>query len=82
MAVFISAGFGFVQVFTAPSLWWTGVINIVGAAIYASVPLLHRFGELVPPLTFVCAAYLSIFVIPRFVGTGRACSSTSWSRRA
>ncbi len=70
MAVFISAGFGFVQLFTAPNLWWTGVINIAGAGIYASVPLLHRFGELLPPLTFICTAYLSIFTICWFVGTG------------
>jgi adenylate cyclase len=70
MAVFISAGFGFVQVFSAPNLWWTGVINIVGAGIYASIPLLHRFGELLPPLTFIGTAYLSIFAICWFVGTG------------
>jgi adenylate cyclase len=70
MAVFISAGFGLVQVFASPNLWWTGFINIVGAAIYASVPLLHRFGELVPPLTFILTAYLSIFAICWFVGTG------------
>ena len=44
MAVFVSGGFGFVQIFTAPQLWWIGVINIVGAAIYATVPVLHRFG--------------------------------------
>ncbi len=70
MAVFVSAGFGFVQVFAAPELWWTGVINIAAAAIYALVPLLHRFGELVPPLTFIGTAYVSIFTICWFVGTG------------
>jgi adenylate cyclase len=70
MAVFISAGFGLVQVFASPNLWWTGFINIAGAAIYASVPLLHRFGELLPPLTFILTAYLSIFAICWFVGTG------------
>ena len=70
MAVFISAGFGFVQVFAEPELWWTGVINIGAAAIYAIVPLLHRFGELVPPLTFIGTAYVSIFTICWFVGTG------------
>ena len=32
----------------------------VGAAIYAIIPLLHRFGELFPPLTFIGTAYLSI----------------------
>lgn len=70
MAVFISAGFGIVQVIASPHLWWTGLVNIVAAAIYASVPLLHRFGELIPPLTFIGTAYLSIFTICWFVGTG------------
>ena len=70
MAVFVSAGFGLVQVLSAPQLWWTGIINIVGAAIYASIPLLHRFGELLPPLTFIGTAYVSIFTICWFVGTG------------
>ena len=70
MAVFVSAGFGLVQILSAPQLWWTGIINVVGAAIYASVPLLHRFGELLPPLTFIGTAYVSIFTICWFVGTG------------
>ena len=70
MAVFVSAGFGLVQIFAEPQLWWTGIINIVGAAIYAIVPLLHRFGELLPPLTFIGTAYVSIFTICWFVGTG------------
>ena len=70
MAVFVSAGFGLVQILSAPQLWWTGIINVVGAAIYASIPLLHRFGELLPPLTFIGTAYVSIFTICWFVGTG------------
>jgi adenylate cyclase len=70
MAVFVSAGFGVVEVFASPHLWWVGVINIVGAAIYATIPLLHRFGELFPPLTFIGTAYLSIFTICWFLGTG------------
>jgi adenylate cyclase len=70
MAVFVSAGFGLVEVIAAPQLWWTGIINIVGAAIYAIIPVLHRFGELLPPLTFIGTAYLSIFTICWFVGTG------------
>ena len=70
MAVFVSAGFGLVEVIASPQLWWTGVLNIVGAAIYATVPMLHRFGELFPPLTFIGTAYVSIFTICWFVGTG------------
>jgi adenylate cyclase len=70
MAVLVSLGFGLVQVFSAPQLWWTGIINIVGAAIYATVPLLHRFGDLLAPLTFIGTAYLSIFTVCWLVGTG------------
>jgi adenylate cyclase len=70
MAVIVSAGFGVLQLVAAPQLWWTGVINIVGAAIYAIIPLLQRFGELVAPLTFIGTAYLSIFVICWILGTG------------
>jgi adenylate cyclase len=70
MAVIVSAGFGVIQVFAAPHLWWTGGINIAGAVIYATIPWLHRFGELVAPLTFICTAYVSIFVICWIVGTG------------
>ena len=32
--------------------------------------MLHRFGELLPPLTFIGTAYVSIFTICWFVGTG------------
>jgi adenylate cyclase len=70
MAMVISGSFGVMQLLAAPQLWWTGVINIVGAAIYAIVPSLHRFGELVPPLTFIATAYASIFVVCWIVGTG------------
>ncbi len=70
IAMIISVSFGVMQLVVAPQLWWTGVINLVGAAIYAVIPWLYRFGELVPPLTFICTAYASIFVICSILGTG------------
>ena len=70
MAVVISVGFGVMQLVVAPQLWWTGVINLVVAAIFAIIPYLHRFGELVAPLTFIGTAYASIFVICWMIGTG------------
>jgi adenylate cyclase len=70
MAMVVSAAFGVMQLVVAPQLWWTGVINIVVAAIFAIIPYLYRFGELVPPLTFIGTAYASIFVICWMVGTG------------
>jgi adenylate cyclase len=70
IAVIVSAGFEIVGFLTGPEWWRTGLINIGAAAIFAIVPLLHRFGELVGPLTFICTAYVSIFVICWIVGTG------------
>jgi adenylate cyclase len=70
MAVFISASFGVLQVLETPQLWWTGLVNILAAVIYAVIPVMHRFGELLPPLTFIGTAYVSIFAICWFVGTG------------
>jgi len=70
MAMAVSAFFGVMQLVAAPQVWWAGAINIVGAVIYAIVPLLHRFGELVAPLTFLGTAYASIFVVCWMIGTG------------
>jgi adenylate cyclase len=70
MAMVVSATFGVLQLLGAPHLWWPGVINIIGAAIYAVIPVLRRFGELVAPLTFIGTAYASIFAVCWIVGTG------------
>ncbi len=70
LAVLVVASFVMVQIATNTWSWEVSSINIVGAAIYASIPLLHRFGELLPPLTFIGTAYVSIFTICWFVGTG------------
>jgi adenylate cyclase len=70
MATVVSAFFGVMQLVAAPHAWWAGAINILGAAIYATIPYLHRFGELVAPLTFLGTAYASIFIVCWMVGTG------------
>lgn len=70
MAMAISLSFGILQVVVAPQLWWAGAINLVGAVIYAAIPYLHRFGELVGPLTFIGTAYVSIFIVCWMLGTG------------
>ncbi len=70
MAMVISVGFGVMQLVAVPQLWWAGVVNLVGAAIYAVIPYLHRFGELVAPLTFLGTAYVSIFIVCWMLGTG------------
>ncbi|MGH3543732.1 MAG: adenylate/guanylate cyclase domain-containing protein [Mycobacterium sp.] len=70
MAVFVSGTYGIVGLFAGAGLSRAQVITALTAAIFAIVPLLHRFGELVAPLTFICAAYVSIFTICWTVGTG------------
>jgi len=50
--------------------WRLGTINIVAAIVFAAVPWLNRFGELVAPLAFIGAAFVSIYVTCWAVGTG------------
>ena len=70
LAVCVCAGFVVMQF--ATDTWDPVVTTItVGAAlIFAIVPWLQRFGELVAPLTFVAAAYVAVFATCWTVGTG------------
>ncbi|GAB7146219.1 adenylate/guanylate cyclase domain-containing protein [Mycobacterium riyadhense] len=70
MAVLVCASFAVIAVWAGPALWPQQVINFVAAAIFAMVPLLHRFGKLVAPLTFILSANVVVFVIAMEVGTG------------
>jgi adenylate cyclase len=70
MAVLVCGGYGIMGVFAGAGMSRPQLVDILTALIFAMVPLLHRFGELVAPLTFVCASYVSIFVISWNVGTG------------
>jgi adenylate cyclase len=69
MAMIVAGGTGVLNIVTAPGAWPAGAVNIAAAAIFALIPLLHDFGELVAPLTFVCTAYVSIFVVCWEMGT-------------
>lgn len=70
IAAFVSGFFGIVWFVTGTGIWQIGVLNVVAAAVFAMIPLLHRFGELVAPLTFICFAYASLFTITWNIGTG------------
>jgi adenylate cyclase len=70
LAVAINGIFLVVGFLETPVVWRVQVINIVAAAIFAAVPLLHRFGELVAPLTFICSAYVVLFINCWNTGTG------------
>jgi Adenylate cyclase, family 3 (some proteins contain HAMP domain) len=49
--------------------WKHAIADAVAAAAYASMPLLHRFGPLVGPLTFAGLSYAVIFWVSFLVGT-------------
>ena len=66
----VSASFSVVQLVTEHGIWRIAGINIVAAAIFAGVPLLHRFGGLVAPLTLIVTSYVSLSVVTWNIGTG------------
>jgi adenylate cyclase len=72
LAMIISASFAIVAFLTgtAAANWRVGLINVCAAVIFAIVPLLNRFGELVAPLTFTGTAYISVFTVSWDTGTG------------
>ena len=70
LAVMVSATFVLMQIVTDTWSWQISSINLAGAAIFAFVPRLQRFGDLVAPLTFVGAAYVSVFASSWDIGTG------------
>jgi adenylate cyclase len=70
LAVMVSVSFVLVQIVTNTWSWQISSINLGGAAVFAFVPRLHRFGDLVAPLTFIGAAYVSVFASSWDIGSG------------
>ena len=70
LAVLVSVSFVVMQILTGSWTWKVSSINVIGAMVFAFVPWLQRFGELVAPLTFLGAAYASVFASVWDVGTG------------
>jgi class 3 adenylate cyclase len=69
LAVMVTASFVLVQIVTGSWSWQISSINVGAAMIFTFVPWLHRFGDLVAPLTFLGAAYASVFATCWDVGT-------------
>lgn len=70
LAAIISGGFIIVQLVIGAWSWQLEWVNVSASIIFLIVPALHRFGELVPPITLIVAAYASIFASCWDVGTG------------
>jgi adenylate cyclase len=66
----VTAGFGVMQLVVGGGLGYVGFVNLGTAALYAVIPLLYRFGELIAPLALTAVAYLSMTFVCWQFGTG------------
>ena len=66
----VSGFFGIQGLIVGQDVVWIGMTNLVSGAIFLTIPLLYRFGELVPSLVFFTVAYTSITVVCWHLGTG------------
>jgi adenylate cyclase len=66
----VSVGFGVMQLLVGAGFRYVGWVNLGSAALYAVVPLLYRFGELVAPIALITVAYLSMTFLCWHFGTG------------
>jgi adenylate cyclase len=70
IAAVISLVFGIQQFFIARDLLWLAYTNVATAAVLLFIPLLYRFGRLVPPVVFIVVAYAAITVSSIYIGSG------------
>jgi adenylate cyclase len=69
LAVAVSVSFVLVQILSGAWTWQVTSINVAAATVFAMIPWLNKFGELVAPLTFMGAAYASIVATCWAMGT-------------
>jgi adenylate cyclase len=69
ITIVITASFGVMQLLLGQGDWSVGFINLGTAALLASVPLLYRFGELIPSFAFITVMYAAITFLCWHLGT-------------
>jgi adenylate cyclase len=70
MGVVVCATFAVLGLWSGPGAMPTQMASVITGVFFAAVPWLHKFGELVAPLTFIFTAYIAVFYICWEVGTG------------
>jgi adenylate cyclase len=70
IAAVASGFFGIQGLIVGQDVVWIGMVNLVSAAIFLTIPLLYRFGEVAAALVFFGVAYASITVLCWHLGTG------------
>jgi len=66
----VTAGFGIMQLVFSNGFGYLGFVNLGTAALYAVIPWLYRFGELIAPVAIMTVAYLSMTFLCWHFGTG------------
>jgi adenylate cyclase len=66
----ISLFFGIQGLIVGQDIMWIAMINLASGASFLLIPLLYRFGEVVPALVFFTVATTSITVLCWHLGTG------------
>ena len=66
----ISVFFGIQGLVVGQDIVWIAMLNVASGAIFLLIPLLYRFGEVVPALVFFTVATTSITVVCWHLGTG------------
>ena len=69
IGIIVTAGFGVMELVLGESLSYFGLIDLGIAALFAAIPLLYRFGDLIGPLAFITVAYVSMTLLCWHFGT-------------
>ncbi|MGV0994020.1 MAG: adenylate/guanylate cyclase domain-containing protein [Mycobacterium sp.] len=69
IAAGVTATLGILQTVTGDKVLLVGLVNIVTAALFLAMPLLHRFGSIIAAVVFVVIAYASLTFVGTQLGT-------------
>ncbi len=69
ISALVTATLGVLQTITGQGVLYIGLINLATAAALLAVPLLNRFGNVLPAMVFVMIAYSSLTFVGTQVGT-------------
>jgi adenylate cyclase len=69
IAAFVTATLGVLQTITGDKVLLVGLVNIAVAALFLTMPLLHRFGSIIAAVVFVVIAYASLTFVGTQLGT-------------
>jgi len=70
LAAAFSASFAVLLLVTQRGSIYMAIVNAVMALVFAAIPLLHRFGSLVAPLTLILTTFVSLSIVCWDIGTG------------